>query len=411
LRDILMPRYDPEMLSGKVLEWLKNVGDTVSQGEPVVRIETEKVTLEVEAPETGILEKILVIPSEEDVPVGTPLGSIRAKGEAGGATDKAPVPDLSSFNANSKLSGSMKTESPTANDVNLESKQTSLGGRASPSARRLARELNVDLSFVVGTGPNGRITGEDVEKYSKTASTVGQQAPSVSSSQIPERDGKIRQLSFMRKAIGDKMYESWTRIPQVPLFLEVSLSEVDKLTKELEATSKRKISLTAILTKALSRALMQFPDLNSRYESDGVHEFEHVDVSIAVALKEGLITPVVRNADQKTIPEISSDIEELAKRARDVNLSPAEVRGGTTSISNLGGYHVDWFIPIINPPQATILGMGRARESARGTPVLTLTLVFDHRITDGARAAELLDKIRDYIESPNQLEAPSSSRG
>ncbi len=390
------------MVSGRVLEWLKKEGETVSRGEPVVRIETEKVTLEVEAPETGSLEKILVNPSDENVPVGTVLGSIRAKGESPGGA-------LTSVTAQSTKSTTLseaKSGSPLSRDIaETETKLPSPGGaRVSPSARRLAREMNVDLGQVVGTGPNGRITGEDVEKYSESVSIKSDQSvESTSFSRSSDGRGKIKQQTSMRKAIGDKMYESWTRIPQVPLFLEVKLSEVEKQMNDLAAASKRRISFTAAATKALALALKQFPELNARYEADGVYEFEHVDVSIAVALDDGLITPVVRGADQMTLAEISSDIEELSKKARSNSLSPADVRGGTTSISNLGGYQVDWFIPIINPPQATILGIGRARESKEVGRVRILTLVFDHRITDGARAAKLLEKIRDLIENPDLL--------
>ena len=407
MKDILMPRFDPEMKTGKVVEWLKKEGEKVQKGEAVVRIDTEKVSLDVESPESGVLSKILVYPPAE-VPVGTPLGSILLEGEAlSKATSPAQVsaPTIQTVQANKPVS-SIEEETPGRDDWI----------RSSPSARRAARELGVDLKMVKGTGPLGRVTREDVEQrrapipiHTASISEVTKETvrlEEVGSVQVSVEGEsfKTRHLDAMRTTIAQRMTQSWTEIPQVPLFADVDLSEAEKFKAGMEKLIGKRVSFTAIVTKAVASSMRSFPDLNSRFENGEVREYEDVDVSIAVALEGGLITPVVKKANRKTASGISSEIDALALRARSGMLAPFEVRGGTTTVSNLGGFGVDYFIPIINPPQVTIVGVGKTRPSSTGTPFCTLTLVFDHRVTDGARAAQLLQKIKDFIESPYLLQ-------
>jgi pyruvate dehydrogenase E2 component (dihydrolipoamide acetyltransferase) len=424
LKDILMPRFDPEMKSGRVVEWLKKEGERVKKGEPVVRIDTEKVSLDVESPESGTLVKILVNPPEE-VPVGTPLGSIRLEGE----TEQVASETKPEFAAAQLGVSEAQIPSQESSKIGMPAiageSERSIEFRASPSARRTARELGIDLSLVKGTGPGGRITSEDVERYyeqsrqtsqaqaqQQRAAEVAQPIPSAEQALRPS-PVKVKKLDAMRTSIAQKMVESWTKIPQVPLFVEVDLGETEKFRAAMEKMIGRSVSLTAIVTKALASALRHFPDLNSRLEGEEeLHIFEDVDVSIAVALEGGgLVAPVIRSANRKTPTQITQEIEELAAKARSGKLSLSEVRGGTTTVSNLSSFGVDYFIPIINPPQATILGVGKVRrgeEAAgglrRGSPVCTITLAFDHRVTDGAEAAKLLEKIKEYIESPYLLQ-------
>ncbi len=402
-----MPRFDPEMKTGKVVEWLKKEGEKVQKGEPIVRIDTEKVSLDVESPESGILSKILVNPPTE-VTVGTPLGSILLEGEkaeAGEPTSPIPpsIPSAAQAPKSKLVTTVVEEEEPSGRTDWV---------RASPSARRVARELGVDLKAVKGTGPMGRVTKEDVEQYKPSPHVIAEPSKEVlrmeevGRAQIPTQTElfKTKRLDSMRTIIAQRMTQSWTEIPQVPLFSDVNLGEVEKFKAGMEKLIGKRVSLTAIITKAIASAMRSFPDLNSRYENGEIREFEDVDVSIAVALESGLISPVVRKANKKTATDISAEIEDLASRARSGKLSPSEVRGGTTTVSNLGGYGVDSFIPIINPPQVTILGVGKTRPNPQGNPICTLTLVFDHRVTDGARGAQLLQKIKDFIESPYLLQ-------
>jgi pyruvate dehydrogenase E2 component (dihydrolipoamide acetyltransferase) len=382
-----MPRFDPEMKSGKVVEWLKKEGEQVRKGEPIVRIDTEKVSIEVESPESGTLQKILVGPDEE-VPVGTPLGNIELDGETPAAS---PVESKKSLPEITQQAAPNEGRAPHTRQKEAERQRII----ASPSARRVARELGIELGLVKGTGPMGRVMSKDVEKY---ASTQRQTAPR------EKESFRARKLDSMRSRIAERMVESWTKVPQVPLFAEVDLTETEKFRSAMEKMIGEKVSLTAVVTKALASALRFFPDINSRYENDEIHEFEDVDVGIAVALGNGLVAPVVRKANRKTATEITKEIEDLAARARAGKLGLHEVHGGTTSVSNLSSYGVDYFVPLINPPQVSIVGIGRVRKTQGGNPSCTITFVFDHRVTDGARAAEVLEKIREYMESPYLLQ-------
>ena len=424
MKDIIMPRYDPEMKTGRVAKWLKKEGDKVSKGEPVVLIDTEKVSVEVEAPDNGTLSRILVQPPQE-VPIGTPLGSIAVEGEK--------VQAQTSYVASSPsptLPTSVVTESATQEaSKGEEEAEERRRVFASPAARRAARGLGIDLLKVKGSGPKGRITSEDVEKFEANLRAQPRQLSEVSKEAIRQEEigalrsyaptvvdgiaqhelgveGRFtrRKLDTMRLTIANRMSASWKEIPQVPLIADVGLSEVEKFRAGMERLIGKRVSLTAIIAKALASALRSFPDLNSRFENNEILEFEDIDVSIAVALEHGLITPVVKNANRKTASDISQEIEDLATRARSGKLSPSEVKGGTTTVSSLGGFGVDIFVPIINPPQVTIVGVGKSRTGSSGLPVCTLTLVFDHRATDGARAAQLLQKIKDFIESPYLLQ-------
>ena len=312
MKDIIMPRYDPEMKTGRVAKWLKNVGDKVTKGEPVVLIDTEKVSVEVEAPESGTLSKILVEPPQE-VPIGTPLGSIATEGEKAEAqttyvtSSPSPpvVPSVAPQRATPEVS---KTE---------EEAEVRHRVFASPAARRAARSFGIDLRKVKGSGPKGRITSEDVERFEANPRAQTGQVSEVSKGEIrreeigapyshaprvvegtpsqePAVEGRFtrRKLDAMRLTIANRMSSSWKEIPQVPLVAEVGLSEVEKFRAGMEKLIGKRVSLTAIVAKALASALRSFPDLNSRFESNEILEFEDVDVSIAVALEHGLITPV-----------------------------------------------------------------------------------------------------------------------
>jgi pyruvate dehydrogenase E2 component (dihydrolipoamide acetyltransferase) len=434
MKDIIMPRYDPEMKTGRVAEWLKKEGDRVTKGEPLLMIDTEKVSVEVEAPESGILSKILVQPPTE-VPIGTPLGYIKSIGEAAEIRESRTSFTSSAQSAASLLDKKVEGDRQELHKIGEEQFEERHRIFASPAARKAARDFGVDLNLVRGTGPKGRITSEDVQNFAASSRSKTQRATQIAGTAGKEQMGQLeavnrpttpayssistvsqepskREEKFVKKAldtmrltIAERMTKSWKEIPQVPLILEVSLAEVEKFKAGMEKLIGKRVSLTAIVAKALASSLRSFPDLNSRLENNNeLLEYEDVDVSIAVALDHGLITPVVRSANRKTATDISEEIEDLTSRARSGKLFPSEVKGGTTTVSNLAGYGVDIFIPIINPPQVTIIGVGKTRTNSAGLPTCALTLVFDHRATDGARASQLLQKIKDFIESPYLLQ-------
>jgi len=359
LIEIRMPRYDPAMESGKIIKWFKKEGDKVAKGEPLVLIETEKVAVEYPSPYDGIIEKILF--EKGEVKVGQTIAYIN--------------PNISSEKANMQK------------DV-----------LATPSARRIAREFNVDLKNIQGTGPHGRITAEDVQRYIETI----KQSPIKSSNDSV--DYELLELSQFRATIAEKMVKSSTNIPQVPLFFEVYFDEMIKLAKSYEQKGTP-ISLSSIIIKATSFAIRKHPLINSSFENNKIKIFKSINIGYALNTKEGLIVVVIKNTDKKNILEINNELELLKKKAESNSLEPQDVLGSTFTITNLGPYEVNYFIPLINYPQAAILAIGKIEDkfqienkSIRKTCMLTL--VFDHRIMDGAQAALFAKELKNYIENP-----------
>jgi len=365
------------MKEGTVTRWYKKEGDRVEKGEPLVEVLSEKFTYDVEAPSSGVLRKIL---AEEgsDVPVNGTLAIITAPEE--------PLPE--------KIEEKVETAPPIeveAAEVTREEKPAVKRAErrvfASPAAKRLAREQGVDLAEVVGTGPNGKIVEKDVLRFieEKTKTTP--------------RVREVVLLTGIRKTAAERVALSARTVPHSTVTMEVDMTNASKLREKLQ------LSYTEILVKAVSEALREHPILNSSLEGNKIKIYEDINVGVAVATDQGLVVPVIHNADKKSLDEIASELRKLVKKAREGALDKEDVTGGTFTVTNLGMYGVDVFTPIINPPQAAILGVGRLAEKPVAVngkivvkPVMTLSLSFDHRIVDGAPAAQFLRKIKETLE-------------
>jgi pyruvate dehydrogenase E2 component (dihydrolipoamide acetyltransferase) len=365
---VVMPKLSLTMKVGTVGKWYKREGDTVEKGEPIVEIISEKATYDLEAPASGILRKILV---EEgvDAPVNAVLAVITAPEEA--------------------LSEAELLAEVAPKEAEIEEKI-----RASPAAKRLAKEYGIDLSLVVGSGPDGRIVEEDVRRFIDESRGA---MPKVK---------EIIPLSGFRRTSAERVSASFKTAPHSTVMMEVDIS------KAAELHNRLKVSYTAIIAKAAARALTEHSIINSTFDGDKIRVFEDVNVGVAVATGQGLVVPVIHSANKKTLREIDESINVLTEKAREGKLSREDVSGGTFTISNLGMYGVDFFTPIINPPEAAILGVGRIIEKPvvvdgkiEAKQVMTLSLSYDHRIIDGAPAAEFLQKIKHYMEAPESLEA------
>ncbi|MCK4633846.1 2-oxo acid dehydrogenase subunit E2 [Candidatus Bathyarchaeota archaeon] len=375
---IVMPRLSLTMKTGTVIQWFKKEGETVEKGESIVEVLSEKVTYEVEAPESGVLRKIIVEEGME-IPVDAMLALI-AK----------PDEDLNAIEIEIKPSLTELSKETIAVDTQ-PSKPSSAKKRipASPAAKKIAKEHNVDLGCVAGTGPEGRILERNVEQY------------------LEERvkTPRIREeipLTGIRKVTAERVATSFHTAPHSFVIMEVDMTEATKIRDEAN------ISYTAILVYSTAKALREFPVANSTLVDGKIRIYEDINVGVAVSTEKGLIVPVIWNADEKSLSRISSELKELVEKAREGNLSKEQLTGGTFTLTNLGMYNVDMFLPIINPPEAAILAAGRivAKPVAAGgetriKPTMTLTLGYDHRIIDGAPAAQFLKKAKESIEQLN----------
>ncbi|MER3398510.1 MAG: 2-oxo acid dehydrogenase subunit E2 [Chloroflexota bacterium] len=367
---IVMPKLGMAMTEGEVVKWLKEDGAQVAKDEPVVQVMSKKITYEVKAPQAGVLRQA-VLPKQK-VPVGAVIGYITAPGEEVPVTPAAPA----------------AAAGPTAQAEAL----------ATPMAKRLAREHGIDLREVRGTGPGGRIQESDVLAYLEQR----RQAPAA-----PEAPPAARVIPFtgMRRAIAERMTESLQTMAQVTITTEADVTGLVEFVDRLK--TRADISYTAVLVKAVAAALKQHPILNSTLVGDEIRLLDEINIGVGVALDEGLIVPVIRNADRLSLAEIDRELKRLAAAARAGTLTVDEVTGSTFTISNLGMYGVDAFTPIINPPEVAILGVGRITEKPavyRGQvavrSLMTLSLTFDHRVVDGAPAAAFLQTLAGMLAQP-----------
>jgi pyruvate dehydrogenase E2 component (dihydrolipoamide acetyltransferase) len=390
---VIMPKLGLTMKEGTIEKWLKQEGDRVEKGEPLVEIITEKLNFQYESPASGILRKILH-PAGKVVAVTTPIAIIAEEGEA-----------LPEFEA-SKPDVPKEAPMPAA-AVQSERKEHRERIFASPVARKTAQEKGIDLSLLKGSGPEGRITQADVLKAAERVQTEGVK-PSVPA-QKPE--DKIIPLKGIRKIIAQRMTDSFQNTPHFYLSVEVDMSAIqdvkERVKDEVEKRAKVKLTLTDILVKVVASALKEHPIINSRFEGDQIRLLEEINVGVAIALADGLIVPVVHRADQKSLTEIASAIRTITKKARRGKLSLEDVGGGTFTLSNMGMLGIDKINPIINPPECSILGVGRTIEKpvVRGgeikiKPMAWFTLSSDHRIVDGAAAGLFLSHIQKIIETP-----------
>ena len=392
--EVRLPRLGQGMESGTIVKWLKAEGDMVEKGEPLYELDTDKVTQEVEAEASGVLLKIAV--AEGEVAVGRTIGFIGAEGEV---VEVAAPPAPEPAAAEAPAAAPAAEAAPT-----VVSSTTNGRIKASPLARRIARERGVDLASVRGTGPDGRIVAEDVER-----AEVGAAPAPVAAAPVPAPAGEVerRPLSNVRRTIARRLTEAWT-VPAFQLTVDIDMSRADELVhKQRELNPGVRITVTDLLTKVCATALMRHRDMNVRFGEDELFVYPTADVGIAVAAPQGLVVPVVRSAERLTLAEIAGVRGDLVSRAREAKLRTEDLDGGTFTISNLGMFGVDQFVAVLNPPQASILAVGRTREQVVPQdgelvvlPLMTATLTCDHRAVDGATGAEFLGTIRAFLEDP-----------
>ena len=404
--EIKLPRLGRGMESGTIVKWLKSEGDNVEKGEPLYELDTDKVTQEVEADASGVLLKIAV--AEGEVQVGKTIAVIGEQGEA--VEVKEDAQEEGSPARAREQERERGREASTRGDMSeavtqIREPQSGNGRvKASPLARRIARERGIDLSNVAGTGPEGRVVAEDVERAAASGAPA---APPAAPAAIPQ-DVEVEQLSSMRKTIARRLTEAW-QAPVFQLGITVDMGralEVRKRLVDLNADGA-KPTVSDLLTKVCAMALMRHPDVNVQYTDDALLVFPSADVGIAVAAPQGLVVPVVKNAERMTIAQIAHVRADLVSRARDNKLRSDDLEGGTFTISNLGMYDVDQFIAVLNPPQASILAVGQTRDMVvpregdlKVLPVMTMTITCDHRAVDGATGADFLKTIKAFLQDP-----------
>jgi pyruvate dehydrogenase E2 component (dihydrolipoamide acetyltransferase) len=389
---IVMPKLGDFMMEGAVGKWAKADGEAVQQGEIIAEIESEKLNYELEAASNGILH--IVAAEGATVPVDGIMGYLLAEGEAPPKTAD-PVAAAPVSTAPSPAPRSATAPSPRAAGAPVPS---------TPGARRLASKLGVDIAEATATGPRGRVTEADVRAR---ADEQGADAGAAAASGLPQ-PSRTGALAGMRKSIADHMRGSLARTAQLSFFLELDVTDAQRARKEASAGDGVTIAMAHVLTKACAESLKRNPDLNSLLSDGNVQYFDQVNIGVAVALKEGLIVPVVKQADSKSISEIALETNELAARAKDGKLKPDDMSGGTFTISVLGG--VDGFTPILNAGQSAILGVGRSVEKPavkNGDIVvremMTVSLTVDHQVIDGALAAGFLRRLKQLVERPAGL--------
>ncbi|WP_421423869.1 pyruvate dehydrogenase complex dihydrolipoamide acetyltransferase [Agrobacterium rosae] len=451
--NITMPALSPTMEEGNLTKWLVKEGDKVGPGDVIAEIETDKATMEVEAVDEGIVAKLVVPAGSETVKVNAVIAILAAEGEDVGeaakggdaAPAKAEAPKQDAVKADASKeektkAAPAKAEKPVADQGPAPSTPASVskdGERifASPLARRLAKEAGLDLSAVSGSGPHGRIVKTDVEKAVTSggakaapaaAQSAGASAPAPAKGPADENvlklfaEGSYELLPHdgMRKTIASRLTESTQTVPSYTVSMECELDAMLKLRAEINASAPVKktekgevpafkLSVNDFIIKAMALALRDVPMANASWTSTARVLHKHADVGVAVSIPDGLITPIVRNAETKTLSAISNEVKDLAKRARDKKLKPEEYQGGTTSVSNLGMFGVSSFTSIVNLPQASIVSIGAGVEKpvVRGGKievgtVMSATFAFDHRVIDGALGAELASAFKRYIENP-----------
>ncbi|MFN3388725.1 MAG: pyruvate dehydrogenase complex dihydrolipoamide acetyltransferase [Allosphingosinicella sp.] len=441
--ELKMPALSPTMEEGTLAKWLVKEGDTVAAGDLLAEIETDKATMEFEAVDEGTIAKILVAEGTDEVKVGTVIALIAAEGEDasaasqapqaakepvakdGGETgagqpakDAAPDPQTKGYGAN-------PAEDKQIADAAPQPKQGGGDGadrvKASPLARRLAEQKGVDLASLTGSGPGGRIVKADIDgaggKTAPAARAEGPAAaapaaaaPAPAQHAVPEIPHETVKLSNMRKTIARRLTESKQQVPHIYLTVDIQLDALLKLRGELNSGLESrgvKLSVNDMLIKALAASLIEVPECNVQYTGSELVMFKRADISVAVSIPNGLITPVITEADTRSLSAIAASMKDLAARARDGKLKPEEYQGGTASLSNMGMYGIKQFEAVINPPQAMIMAIGAGEkrpyvvnDSLQIATVMSATGSFDHRAIDGADGARLMQAFKRLVENP-----------
>ncbi|HEX4537949.1 MAG TPA: dihydrolipoamide acetyltransferase family protein [Candidatus Acidoferrum sp.] len=406
---VVMPALEMAQETGKLLAWRKKEGEAVKKGEPLLEIETDKAVVEIEAPGDGFLAGITAHEGAV-IPVGETIAWLVKAGEkapalkavaapSARATSVAPAAERAAAAARGAATAAAPTQTPT---------------QISPKARRLAKELGVEISGLRGTGPDGTITAEDVQtaadgKKSARASSMAAPASSPASSFAAPGSEALSQIA---RLMAERMTQSWTTVPHFFLTRDVDCTELmathKKLGPAVEKSNGARLTITDLLIAVVAHAITKHPVMNASWAGSGIRQNSEINISLAMAVKDGVVGAVIRKADSAKISDIAAQRRDLTERARSNRLRPADISGGTFTISNLGMYQVDAFIAIITPPQAATLAVGMIADrvvAAKGKPairpMMTVTLSSDHRVLDGARAAEFLNTLTEAIQKPD----------
>ena len=441
--EILMPALSPTMETGKLAKWLVKEGDTVTSGDIIAEIETDKATMEVEAVDEGKVGKILVAEGTEEVAVNTVIAVLLEDGESVDdiSTGAAPTPAASPAAASTPAAAPAPAKAPTpapapAATPAAPARQPDVRIFASPLARRIAKQNSIEITLLKGSGPHGRIIKLDVETAledgvpsvapATTAAAPAAAAPARASGPSDDMvrrlfaEGSFEELPHdgMRKTIASRLTESHQTIPAYFISVDCALDALLKSRAEFNAVAPKdsddksvyKLSVNDFIIKALALALRDVPTANASWTSTARLLHKHCDVGVAVAIPDGLITPIVRQAEIKPLSMISVEVKDMARRARDRKLKPEEYQGGTTAVSNLGMFGVDNFTSIINPPHASILSVGAGVQkpvvkdgAVAIATVMNATFAFDHRVIDGALGGQLATAFRRYVETPMSM--------
>ena len=428
--NILMPALSPTMTEGNLARWLKKEGDAVKPGDVIAEIETDKATMEVEAVEEGKIGKILVPDGAQGVKVNDVIAVLLEEGEDAGAIKAAaaPAPKAAAAPAPKAEAAPARAEAPkpaaAAPAPAAPAPAAASGSRifASPLAKRLAQQHGLDLSRVVGSGPHGRVVKSDIDKVAAggtaKAAPAGAKAPPAAPS-VPgfqafgEPEFELHPHSMMRKTIARRLQESKQFVPHFYLTIDCEIDRLLKVREEVNAGAPKegkgafKLSVNDFVIKACAVALKQVPAANASWSDEGVKMYKSADISVAVAIPNGLITPIIRHAEDKRLSDISAEMKDLAGRAKGGKLKPEDYTGGSFSLSNLGMFGIKDFAAIVNPPQGCIMAVGAGEQRAvvkngalAVATVMSCTLSVDHRVVDGAIGAEYLAAFKKLIENP-----------
>jgi pyruvate dehydrogenase E2 component (dihydrolipoamide acetyltransferase) len=406
--EVKLPRLGQGMEAGTIVKWLKTEGDRVEKGDPLFEVDTDKVTQEVESDFAGVLLKIGL--EQGEAPVGQTIAWI---GEAGEAVSEAEPSPQNGAQASETASGPVATrngtedpaavDGPEAPPSSASAQFAEAPGRikASPLARRIARERGIDLARVRGTGPDGRIVAEDVER--------GETGRAPAAAPVPAGEVEVVPLSSIRRTIARRLTAAW-EIPVFQLTVSADMTRANELVaRARELNPDVRVTVTDLLVKVCAQALVRHREVNAEFTEDGIRRYPSANVAIAVAAPQGLIVPVVPSAERLSLAEVAARRTDLVDRAGDNKLTPGDLEGGTFTISNLGmpQYGVEQFVAVINPPQAAILAVGATTDQVVAVdgapavrPIVTLTLTVDHRAVDGAQAAEFLRTVKQFLEEP-----------
>ena len=422
-KKVQMPALSPTMEEGTLAKWLVKEGDTVSSGDLLAEIETDKATMEFEAVDEGKIAKILISEGSEGVKVGTVIAIIAEEGEdlaeAAQSDAAAPKADAKPKAKAAASAAPAADPAPAAKVDAVPAKQDGKRVKASPLARRIAEQSGIDLASLKGSGPNGRVVKADLEGAEKGAPRAAQATAPAAAAPTPVAPAtaqdfgiphEVVKLSGMRKTIARRLTESKQQVPHIYLTVDVQLDKLLKLRSELNAGLAGrgvKLSVNDLLIKALGVALVQVPECNVQFAGDQMLQFKRADISVAVSIPGGLITPIVTEADSKSVSAISTAMKDLASRAKDGKLAPQEYQGGTASLSNMGMFGIKQFEAVINPPQGMIMAIGAGEkrpfvvdDALQIATVMSATGSFDHRAIDGADGARLMQAFRELVENP-----------